>query len=502
MRAYRLAMALLVVVCATLAGCDKRESPASDTLTLITCNEASFLEPHLRRLARKEGFHLNLRYMAVQELVRELAKGQNAQADAVIAPCAEWLALAEVQSPGVLGKPVAVMNLPVALGVRQSQAQALGLEASGVDADRLCALAAEGKFTFLLSSPSQSGAGLAVYLGMVRALSGGTDPATLSPEAKEKLKAFFSGVSRSAGSHLWVKSLFETGAYPAMFNYVHVLEQTAQDMARDGGEPLVVTRVKGADMVCAAVFAPVRKKDAPKELCDKVADSLTSDRFRNHLVSQGREPADRDVSMPSGKVVADLLDVYQSQLRRPSLTVLAVELSSPMKGYAERELKRAVRQALDPGLLAERFLQSEPGDQLYLLVYADKVVKTWRLDTLGARQRTEALAQFESLTPKGGSNPYSALAEAGALAAKANCADCLDQVILVAYDNPTVPGKTMAQVRQQWQSLRREVPVQGVLFGNMTPARMDEIAMVTRGRIFDGRTDLSRAVLAARAYNN
>lgn len=502
MRACRLTLAFWVGICIALSGCDKRETPASDTLTVITCNEASFLEPHLRRLARTEGFHLNLRYMSAQEIVGELAKGQGVQADAVIAPSGEWLALAESEGRVKVGGLVPVTVLPVALGLRQSQAQALGLDESGVDAKRLCALAGEGKLRFLLSSPSQTGAGLAVYLGMVRALTGGVDPAGLSSGAKAELKAFFSGVVRSAGSHLWVKSLFETGAYPAMFNYAPVLEQAAQDAARDGGEPLVVTPVRDANMACAVAFASLEKKDSPRALCDKVADYLGSAKFRNHLVSQGREPADKSSAEVSGKTVAELLGVYQGELRKASLTVLAVELSGAMKGFAERELKRAVRQALDPALLAERFLQPSPGDQLYLMVFADKAVKTWRLDSLSPDQRVQAVMQFDSMAPSGGSNPYSAVFEAGSLAARSGCADCLDQIILVAYDNPTAPGKTMAQVRQQWQSLPGEVPVQCVLFGNMTPARMDEIAMATRGRIFDGRTDLPRAVLAARAYND
>ena len=49
--------------------------------------------------------------------------------------------------------------------------------------------------------------------------------------------------------------------------------------------------------------------------------------------------------------------------------------------------------------------------------------------------------------------------------------------------------------------LWRDVPVYTILFGNADPEQMHELAAVTSGRMFDGRTDMIQAFRQAKGYN-
>lgn len=502
----RRALPLAIVIVFTLWGC-QRQDDAGAPFGLVSSAECAFLEPALKRLAKEEGFALDIRYLTPQDMVQALGKGREFPGDAVLAPSLEWLVLGDTATAVTERTPV--MFLPLALGVRQQQAEEFGLTPQGVTVADLARLANEGKLSYLLASPSQTAVGLAAYIGLAQAQTGKSIPLALADvdqtETLEALKAVFSGVARSSGSPVWVKHLFESGGYQAVFHYQHVLREANQDAARDGGEPLVIVPLVGGTPAARPTLGYVdRGQNAKWEAYAKIRALLTSDDTRRQMAARGipaPEAAGKDAAWKRDDL-AGLLTTYQERLRKPSLTVYAVEISAKMKGYAEREAKRAIRMALDSKQSSERFLQAQPKDQTYLIAYNDKVVKSWRLDSMSEDQRTQFLAQFDALPPQGKANPYNALAEAGSLLMRQDLTKMLPSVILLPYDTPTAPGKSLRDIRQYWQTLKREVPVECIQFGEISRDKLDAIAEATRGRILDGRGDLPRAVFAARGYNN
>jgi Ca-activated chloride channel family protein len=488
----------------SLAGCGGQPQ-VKGQFVLACAAENAFLEPYLRRLAKDRGFELEIRYLTSQDLVQELAKGNQAGADAVLSASGEWIVLGDVAS--VVKDRTVVLEMPLALGVRQGLAKDLGLSPHGLRADELANLCAQGKLRYVISSPSQSSMGLGIYLGLARAVAGNPQaltPAGLDQAAREKLRAVFSAVARSSGSHIWVKSLFETGDYPAMFNYRYQLALAGQDMAAEGQEPLAVVPVTDAAMSAQAVLGYVDKGLPEKrKLYEAVRDFLISSDMQSQLPGLGRVPAaGQAVRAWDRQALVEMVNLYQDDLRKPSITVYVVELSAKMAGFAEREVKRVLGLAIDPASAAGRFLQSGPRDQSYLVVYNDKVVKNWRLDNLSQEQLRDVLRHFDALPAQGKANPYTALAEAQTILARQPAGQALSSVILIPYDGSVAPGKTLTQVKQLWGGLRLEAPVMCLLFGEFPAVRLDEIAEATRGRIFDGRGDLAKALFAARSCND
>jgi Ca-activated chloride channel family protein len=58
---------------------------------------------------------------------------------------------------------------------------------------------------------------------------------------------------------------------------------------------------------------------------------------------------------------------------------------------------------------------------------------------------------------------------------------------------------TLTQARQH--PLSRDLPIYTILFGEADPHQMEELAYVTSGRMFDGRTDMIAAFREAKGYN-
>ncbi len=502
----RRALLLAIALVTALWGCHRQDS-AGSAFSLASSAECAFLEPALKRMAKEEGITLDIRYLTPQDMVQALEKGRDCPADAALAPSGEWLTLGD--AAGVITQRTQVMTLPLVLGLHQQLAQECGLTPEGVSIADLARLTGEGKLSYLLASPSQTAVGLAAYIGLAQAQTGKPLPLALADvdqaASLEALKTIFSGVARSSGSPVWVRHLFESGGYQAALHYRHELQEANQDATRDGGEPLVLTPILGADLAARPTLGYVdHGQDAKRAVYDKIRTLLTSEEIRRQIAAQGitAKEASTDGIAWKRADLAGLLTLYQERLRKPSLTIYAVELSAKMKGFAEREAKRAIRAALDPKLSADRFLQPHPRDQNYLIVYNDKVVKSWRLDSMSEDQRSQFLGQFDALPPQGKANPYTALAEAGTLLQRQDLGKMLPSVILLPYDTPSAPGKSLRDISQFWRTLKREVPVECIQFGEISRDKLDAIAEATRGRILDGRNDLVKAVFAARGYNN
>jgi Ca-activated chloride channel homolog len=54
---------------------------------------------------------------------------------------------------------------------------------------------------------------------------------------------------------------------------------------------------------------------------------------------------------------------------------------------------------------------------------------------------------------------------------------------------------------QAWKELQQDIPVFSVMFGEAEEAQLKNLANLTRGRVFDGRSDLVKAFRTAKGYN-
>ena len=80
-------------------------------------------------------------------------------------------------------------------------------------------------------------------------------------------------------------------------------------------------------------------------------------------------------------------------------------------------------------------------------------------------------------------------------------ADDYQIVIILMTDGGSDSAGTLRTIRQAWEGEGWDVPVFGILFGDGDAEQVEEIAQLTRGRVFDGSRDLVSALRGARGYN-
>jgi Ca-activated chloride channel family protein len=86
------------------------------------------------------------------------------------------------------------------------------------------------------------------------------------------------------------------------------------------------------------------------------------------------------------------------------------------------------------------------------------------------------------------------------LSAVPNLEDYIPAIILMT-DGEHNSGPDDDFFVKTYQKMRLDVPVFSILYGEASREQIDPIANLTRGRVFDGRTDLTKAFRAVRGYN-
>src|SRR5262249_18154690 len=134
------------------------------------------------------------------------------------------------------------MTSPVVFGIRKSLAQSLGFAGKDVKvADILAAIRAK-KFSFAMTSASQSNSGASAYLGFLYALAGNPDVLSSAdlrtPAVVKGIADLMGGIERMSGSSGWLEDLFLAGNYDAMVNYEALIIETNQKLIAAGREPL------------------------------------------------------------------------------------------------------------------------------------------------------------------------------------------------------------------------------------------------------------------------
>ncbi len=57
------------------------------------------------------------------------------------------------------------------------------------------------------------------------------------------------------------------------------------------------------------------------------------------------------------------------------------------------------------------------------------------------------------------------------------------------------------QLLRRWQAAGGELPVFGITFGDADRSQLDQVAEITRARVFDGTKDLREAFRTMRGYD-
>ena len=492
------------------------------SLRILSGSENQELEPILEDFSRESGIRVEMTYQGSLDIMRVLEQDEIAY-DAVWPASSLWLNVGDTGYRVKHGESVSIS--PVVFGIRQSLAEELGFVGREVSVRDILDAITAGKLKFCMTSATQSNSGASAYIGFLYALLGNPDMITEEDLENEQLQsdiqALLSGVDRSSGSSDWLKDMFLEGGYDAMVNYECLIIQANEELESRGEETLYVVYPYDGLTLADSPLGYVDNGDDDKETAFlELQEYLLSEDVQNEIQRTGRRTGytgisdeNRDVfrtdwgvqpdrvlstmRMPSSDVLFQALNLYQTDFKKPSLSIYCLDYSGSMSGKGNEQLVAAMEQLLIQENAEKNFLQASKDEVNVLIFFDDQVLAEYT--AVGSGTELEALYdRVESQDTGSGTDMYVAAAEALQVLSHYDLSQYTPAVILMTDG---MSGGSFDAFMEQYQELGEDVPVFSIMFGDADSEQLEELAAATNARVFDGREDLIDAFRKVKGYN-
>ena len=518
---------LLIIVIISFSTQSKNGSifSSKETLNILSGSENQVLEPILEEFEKENNIQINMTYEGSVDIMQELQNGAE-DYDAVFPANSIWISMGDTHLK--VKHQQSITTTPVVFGIKKSVAERLGFVGKDVTTKDILEKIKSKELSFMMTSATQSNSGATAYLGFIYALLDNPEVITAEDLDNEVLKSdlttILSGVNRSSGSSDWLKDLFLQSDYDAMVNYESIIIDTNKELVAEGKEPLYVIYPKDGLGIADSPLGYIDNGDQGKEEAFlKLEDYLTSDEVKPKLLELGRrtsysinfENSNPDVfnedwgiytkkvlnvmKMPSADVIKKALNMYQTELRKPSLTVYCLDYSGSMYGEGVESLRNAMNMLLDQNEASTYMLQASPKDVTIVIPFDDQVLDVWKAEGNDATTLTNLQNEINNFEPQGGTNIYAPLVTAMDEISKYNVADYTTSIILMS-DGMSNSG-SIQEVMDKWDSTKLDIPIFSITFGDSDERELQELADFSKARVFDGKKDLEKAFKQAKGYN-
>lgn len=511
----------LIMLLATV-GCGKS---GVKEFVILSGSENETLEPLLQEFGKEHGTNIVMAYKGSVDIMQELEQ-QQIPYDAVWPANSLWLALGDTHRQVKYEK--SIMTSPVVFGIRQSLAQDLGFVGKDVYVRDILEAIRSKKLSFMMTSATQSNSGASAYFGFLYALLDNPDVLSMEdlqkPELRKDIRELFAGINRSSGSSGWLKDLFLEGNYDAMVNYEALLIETNQALTRQGKEPLHVVYPVDGIVFSDSPLGYIDKRDEKKEeLFKALQEYLLSDEIQTKISQMGRRTGIGGVmgevntnvfnpqwgidvqkilspiTLPSAEVIQAALGMYQTEFRKPSLTVFCLDFSGSMKGEGISKLKRAMSLLLDQNQARKYMINASTEDRHIVIPFSSKPQYIWETMGNDPEKLQQLLQHIVALDPGGGTDIYLPAQEGLRIMTEIENLDKYVPAIILMSDGQSDGRFEIFEAA--WRNIGLDIPVFGILFGDASEEQLQRMATLTHGRIFDGRQDLVNAFRTAKGYN-
>ena len=492
------------------------------SLRILSGSENQELEPILEDFSRESGIRVEMTYQGSLDIMRVLEQDEIAY-DAVWPASSLWLNVGDTGHRVKHGESVSIS--PVVFGIRQSLAEELGFVGREVSVRDILDAITAGKLKFCMTSATQSNSGASAYIGFLYALLGNPDMITEEDlengQLQSDIQALLSGVDRSSGSSDWLKDMFLEGGYDAMVNYECLIIQANEELESRGEETLYVVYPYDGLTLADSPLGYVDNGDDDKETAFlELQEYLLSEDVQNEIQRTGRRTGytgisdeNRDVfrtdwgvqpdrvlstmRMPSTDVLFQALNLYQTDFKKPSLSIYCLHYSGSMSGKGNEQLVAAMEQLLIQENAEKNFLQASKDEVNVLIFFDDQVLAEHT--AVGCGTGLDALYdKVESQDTGSGTDMYVAAEEALQVLSHYDLSQYTPAVILMTDG---MSGGSFDAFMEQYQELGEDVPVFSIMFGDADSEQLEELAEATNARVFDGREDLIDAFRKVKGYN-
>ena len=492
------------------------------TLRIVSGSENKELEPILEEYADEEDIRIEMSYKGSLDIMR-LLEEEDISYDAVWPASSLWLTVGDIDHRIKHAESISIT--PVVFGIRRGLAEELGFVGREVSVRDILSAIEAGKLKFCMTSATQSNSGASAYIGFLYALLGNPEMITMedlqSEELKTQVRELLYGVDRSSGSSDWLKDMFLEGDFDAMVNYECLMIQTNEVLEDRGEEPLyVVYPYDGLSLADSPLGYVDQGEEEKEELFLGLQEYLLSEETQDAIQRTGRRTGytgisernreifreewglqpDRVLSpirMPETEVLFECLNLYQTELRKPSLSVYCLDYSGSMSGRGNRQLVEAMEQLLIQENAAKNFLQASQDEVNILIPFNSEPIDVFM--AAGNGSELEGLYErVEEQTPGGGTNMYSAIVEGLDLLYSFDLSDYTPAIILLTDGQS---GGSIDDIEPYYSDLGVSIPIFSIMFGDADESQLEELAEYSNARVFDGRENLTEASRSVKGYN-
>lgn len=496
---------------------------SSKVIRILSGSENKELEEILTECADETGVQLQVDYKGSIDIMRELQSGA-ADYDAVWPASSIWISLGDESH--LVKHDASISLTPVVFGIRQSLAGELGFTGKEVSVKDILEAINADKMSFCMTSATQSNSGASAYIGFLYALLGKQDGLTAQdlkdPELQTGIKELLDGVERGSGSSDWLKELFLEKDYDAMVNYECLIIDANEQLVAEGKEPLQVIYPYDGLSIADSPLGYVDHGDSDKEEAFlSIQEYLLSSKAQQKIEATGRRinantvsdenkkvfnsgwgvDTDRVLSpiqMPNAEVLMAVLNLYQTNFKKPSLNIYCLDFSGSMAGEGQQQLKEAMKQILVQDNARKNLLQANDGEVNIAILFDNTILEVYT----AADDSDEALQtlydQIAAYQTQNGTDIYTAAAKALEIASTYELDNYTPAIILMT------DGMSRANqyiFTESYEELGYDIPVFSITFGDADPTQLDALAEQTGARVFDGTENLSDAFRSVKGYN-
>ena len=530
----------------TVAACDEASKP-TETLTIVSGSENQGLEPVIQEWARGKGYAVDVSYKGSVDISRCLEQGPACEFDAVWPANSLWIELGDRQ--GVVKHGASILRSPVVLGLKCSIAESLGWKDNpNVTTNDILKASEAGTFRLAMTSATQSNSGASAYIGALYAMAGSPDLLTSAhlgdAAVQDKVKRFLATIDRGSGSSGWLKNAVveNPDRFDAMINYEAMIIEGnrgwtdkhgnhVQGLVERGHEPLCAVYPVDGLMVADSPLGYVNRGSAEKEaLFKELQAHLLSKEVQAQLGAAGRrtgligldvDNVDKSVFNPAwgidtsrtiapvptppADVIREALNLYQTGLRKPSLTIWVLDVSGSMEGTGIDGLRKAMFSLLDAQTATANLLQTGKRDVTIVIPFNSRVQTVWKIDGNEPAKLSELLGNTQGLQAGGGTDLYAALMEAlrqlETYHKDGTLWDYLPAIVAMTDGASDRENKPRFEAMLQGLSFGRDVPIHAIAFGQADETQLRELSEATIGRLFRSKGDLPQTLRKAKGYN-
>lgn len=211
------------------------------------------------------------------------------------------------------------------------------------------------------------------------------------------------------------------------------------------------------------------------------------------------------VPAPASDVIREALTLYQTDLRKPSLTVWVLDVSGSMEGAPLEELKTAMGLLLDPDAAAINLLQPSNRDVTIILPFNNRTLPPMTIDGANLNVLRNAATEVARLRAGGGTDLYgaviAALAELQPYYDDGTLFDYLPAIVTMTDGASETDNRPVMLKALQDSGFGLDVPIHSIAFGNADKTQLRELSDATIGRMFTAGDDLAKALRSAKGYN-